>query len=227
VKDAFRRKSFSATLLCFMLLTFGSTLYALSTVYFFKDVLGLPFAYAVFTGLASFIGMVGSIPFWSNMSKKYGHAKIMKISFLLMVFSYLPGLWITTLGEAILFQFLGGIVGGAFWVTLGPVVADVYDECTISTGKHQEATYEAFRAFFNRLAFALVGILIPIIQIITGYDPNPLAVQTPLAIIGLRIQRALIPSLLALLAFIIMHRWYNLVGEKQVAVKKKLKEMGL
>jgi GPH family glycoside/pentoside/hexuronide:cation symporter len=227
MKEAFRRKSFAATLLCFMLLTFGATLAGASNVYFFKDILGIPFQFAMFTGLAYFLGMVGSIPFWSNMSKKYGHAKTMKISFLLMVFSYLPGLWITTLIEAIIFAFTGGIVAGAFWVTLGPVVADVYDECTIATGKHQEATYEAFRAFFNRLSFAFVGIVIPIIQIITAYNPDPHAIQTPLAIWGIRVQRSLIPSLLALIAFIIMHKQYDLIGEKQVALKKKLKEMGL
>ena len=227
MKDAFGRKSFAATLICFMLLTFGSTLSAASNVYFMKDVLGLPFAFAVYTGIAYFVGMICSIPLWSNMSRKYGHAKTMKLSFLLMVFSYLPGLWITTIGEAVFFSVLGGAVGGCFWVTLGPVVADVYDECTICTGKHQEATYEAFRALFNRLAFAFVGIVIPIIQIITAYNTAPDAVQTPTAIIGLRIQRSLIPSLLALLAFIVMHRMYDLIGDKQVAVKKQLQEMGL
>ncbi|MHA1255252.1 MAG: MFS transporter [Promethearchaeota archaeon] len=133
----------------------------------------------------------------------------------------------SSIEEAVIFAVAGGAVAGCFWVTLGPVVADVYDECTINTGKHQEATYEAFRALFNRLAFAFVGIVIPIIQIITAYNTAPDAVQTPTAIIGLRIQRSLIPSLLALLAFIVMHRMYDLVGAKQVAVKKKLKEMGL
>ncbi len=204
MRAAFRKKSFTATLCVFMLLTFGAMLNATSRIYFMKDILGLPFSFAIFTGLAGFFGFLISIPFWSNMAKKYGAAKIMKLSCFLIFLVYLPVLWMTTLTEAVIYGFAGGIVSGAFWVTLGPVNSDVMDELTIETGKHQEATYEGFRTFFNRLAFAFVGILIPIVQIMTGYNTSPTATQTPLAIWGLRIQMGLIPALFGLLAFIIM-----------------------
>ncbi len=227
MRAAFRNKSFVATLCVFMLLTFGAMLNQTSSIYFMKDILGLPFSFAIFTGLASFFGFILSIPFWSNMSKKYGHAKIMKLSCILIFLVYLPTLWMTTLTEAVIYAFAGGIVGGAFWVTLGPVNSDVMDELTIGTGKHQEATYQGFMTFFNRLAFAFVGIMIPLIQIITGYNTSPTATQTPLAIWGLRIQMGLIPSLFGLAAFIIMKKMYDLEGKKQTELIGKLREMGL
>ncbi|MHA1257981.1 MAG: MFS transporter [Promethearchaeota archaeon] len=156
-----------------------------------------------------------------------GQAKAMRLGFLLIALTYLPGLWITTLEEAIIFGFIGGAAVGGYWIPLGLVSSDVYDECTVSTGKHQEAMYEGIRTFFYRLSLIFVGIAIPVVHIITGFNPDPKAVQTPLAIWGIRVHRSLIPALLCFLAFIIMTKWYDLYGEKLKVVKKKLIEMGL
>jgi len=227
IKYAFTRRNFVATLLCFVFLSLGSTLASASGVYFMKDVLRLPLYNAVFTGLAYFFGYVCFIPLWSNMSKKYGHGKIMKLSCVLIGLVYLPQLWITTLPEAIIFSFLGGFVAGSFWVTLGPVAADVNDEITTSTGKHQEAMYEGIRTLFYRMAFIGQAAIFVIVHVATGYNPNPKAVQTPLAIWGIRIHAGLLPSVCGFIAFVIMYKWYDLMGEKQKALKPRLKEMGL
>jgi len=193
-----------------------------------KDVLRIPlYPAGIYTGLASFIGYVGFIPFWANVSRKYGHAKTMKLSCLLIGLVYLPNLWITTLTELIIVAFLGGFVSGSFWVTLGPVSADTYDECTLSTGRHQEGIYTGITAFFNRIALIGQAVIFVIIHVATGYNPEPLAVQTDLAVWGIRIHAGLIPSLLGFISFVIMYKWYDLIGEKQIMVKKKLREMGL
>ena len=227
MKMAFQHRNFVATLFMFMLITLAGTLYRASEVYFFKDILGLPYTFAVYTQLAGFMGLILSIPFWSNVSRKYGHVKTMKLSLLLAPFSFIPILWITTLVEAIIFTFLAGVSVGSFWITLGLINADVYDECTITTGKHQEAMYEGIRTFFFRLALIFQAVIFIVIHIVTGYNPNPNAIQTPLAILGIRIHMGLIPALLAFTAFIIMIRWYDLEGEKQKALKKALRDMGL
>ena len=140
---------------------------------------------------------------------------------------YLPALWITTYIELVVVAFLGGFVSGSFWVTLGPVSADAYDEITISTGRHQEATYVGAIVFFNRIAYIGQALIFIAIHVATGYNPDPNAIQTDLAILGIRIHAGLIPSLLALLSFVIMYKYYDLIGEKQQNVKKKLREMGL
>ncbi len=227
LKLAFGRRNFTSTLIVYMLLSFGAIIYAASGVYFFKDILGIPYSYAIFTGLAGFVGFVGSVPFWVWMCKKIGHGNVMKLSLFLITLVYLPVLWMTTLIEAIIYGFFGGIASAAFWTPLGPVTADVYDESTISTGKHQEAMYEGIRTLFNRLGFVFVGIVLPIVHISTGYNPDPHGTQTPLAIWGIRIHMGLIPSLLALISFVVMIKWYDLAGEKQKALKIRLKEMNL
>ena len=227
MKSAFKGRNFVASLLVFMTLSMGSTLNTASSVYFMKDVLGLPLVNAVYTQLAWFLGYVLFIPFWSNMSKRYGHGKIMKLSCLLIGVIYFPYLFIATLSQAIIFGFLGGFVAGSFWVTLGPVQADVYDEVTISTGKHQEAMYEGIRTFFYRIAYIGQAAIFVIVHIVTGYNPNPNAVQTNLAVLGVRIHTGLIPSILGFIALIIMSKYYDLIGEKQKALKPRLKELGL
>jgi len=227
MKEAFKRKNFVATVLVFMLFTCGGVLASASTVYFFKDILGISYSFAVYTILAGYIGFLVFIPFWASLSSRIGHAKTMRLGFLLIALSYLPGLWITTLWEAMIFGFIGGACVGGFWIPLGPVNSDVYDECTVCTGKHQEAMYEGIRTLFFRLSLIFVGIIIPVIHIVTYYNPDPNAVQTPLAIWGVRIHRSLIPSLLNFIAFIIIWKWFDLIGEKQRALKPKLRDMGL
>jgi Na+/melibiose symporter-like transporter len=151
----------------------------------------------------------------------------MKASFFIGIIGFLPVLWITTIEEAILFSFIGGVFYGAFTLSLGPVAADVYDECTISDGKHQEAMYEGIRTFFFRFSLIFQAIIFTLVHVLTAYNPDPNAIQTPLAILGIRIHMGLFPSFLCLGSFLIMHKWYDLEGEKKLAVKKKLKELGL
>jgi len=227
MKVAFKRKNFTTTFLVFLLLSLRAAIYGASLIYFLKDILRLPFYYAIYFGIVGFVGFILFIPFWSNMINKYGAANVMKISLFFGIITVLPVLWITTLEEALFFTFLGAITLGAYTLSLGPVAADVYDECTISDGKHQEAMYEGIRTFFFRGSIIFQAIVFTIIHILTGYNPDPHATQTPLAIWGLRIQMGLIPALLNLVAFIIMFKWYDLEGEKKLAVKEKLRKMGL
>ena len=227
MKSAFKQRNFVAALLVFMLLSLAGTLNTASGVYFMKDILRLPLYNAIFTGLATFIGFMLFVPFWSNTVKKIGHVKTMKLSLILIALVYLPALWMTTLLEAIIFAFLGGFIVGAFWITLGPITADVNDENTVTIGKHQEGTLAGIRTFFFRFALIFQAVIFTLVHIATGYNPDPQAKQTPLAILGIRIHMGLIPFILALLAFIIMMRWYDLEGEKKIAIKQKLKQMRL
>jgi Na+/melibiose symporter-like transporter len=227
MKSAFKKKNFVAALLIFMLLSLADTLNTASGVYFMKDILKLPLYNAIFIGLATFIGFMVFIPFWSNTVKRIGHVKTMKLSLILISFAYLPGLWMTTLFEAIIYALLGGFIAGAFWITLVPITADVNDENTVTMGTHQEGTLAGIRTFFFRFALIFQAVIFTIVHIATGYNPNPKAIQTPVAVWGIRIHMGLIPSILALLAFIVMMRWYDLEGEKKISIKMKLKQMGL
>ncbi len=227
MKVAFKRRNFASTFLVFLLLSLGGTLYAASGIYFMKDILRIPLYNTIYIAIGGFIGFIIFVPFWTNAVRKYGAARVMKLSLLLGAIAYLPTLWITTLVEAIIFSFTGGMALGAYTISLGPVAADVYDECTITDGKHQEALYEGIRTFFFRFAIIFQAIIFTVVHIATNYNPDPNAIQTPLAIWGLRIHMGLIPSILSFIAFLVMIKWYDLEGEKRLAVKEKLMKMGL
>jgi len=71
------------------------------------------------------------------------------------------------------------------------------------------------------------ALIFVIVHVATGYNPDPNAVQIPLAVWGVHIHRGLIPSLCAITAFILMTIWYDLYREKRVVIQNKLREMGL
>lgn len=227
MKSVLKRKNFMITMIVLWLMNLGGVLAAASGIFFLKDVLQLPMYNYIFMSLAGFLGFVLFIPFWYNISKKYGHVKCFKLSLILSCFGYLNYLWVTTLEHVIITSFIGGFIAGSYWTNMGPVNSDVFDDCTIAAGKHQEAIYTSVRTFFYRISLIAQAVIFVIVHVATGYNPDPKAVQTDLAILGIRIHAGLIPSILALLAFIIMSKYYDLIGEKQEALKVKLKEMGL
>ena len=81
--------------------------------------------------------------------------------------------------------------------------------------------------FFNRFSLILQAMILTIVHLITQYNPDPLAIQTPVAQWGIRIHMALIPPLLYLVAFFIFLLVYDLTAEKAQENKEKLREMGL
>ncbi len=227
MKTAFKQKNFVALLLVVMLFSTAWTLHLASHIYYTKDILRMPLTIALYTYTASFLGFALFIPFWVNFAKKHGHVKTMKLGALLVSIALTSGLWITTLWETILVQFLGGIAFGGFVIMISPSTADVNDEFTITTGRHQEGTLAGIRTFFFRFALIFQALILTVVHILTGYNPDPNARQTPLAQWGIRIHLALIPSLLTLLGFFILYFYYDLTEERKEWVKKKLKEMSL
>jgi Na+/melibiose symporter-like transporter len=227
MKIAFKQKNFVALLAVVMLFSTAWTLHLASHIYYTKDILRMPLTIAIYTYTASFLGFSLFIPFWANIAKKYGHVKTMKFGALLVAIALTPGMWITTLWETILFQFLGGIAFGGFVIMIGPSTADVNDEFTITTGRHQEGMLAGIRTFFFRFALIFQAIILTVVHILTGYNPDPHAVQTPLAQWGIRMHLALIPSSLTLLGFFILYFFYDLKGEKKAFIKSQLRELKL
>ena len=227
MRFAFKRRNFVASLLVFVLFSLATTLINASGIYFMKDVLRLPLYYRIFIGLAQVLGFMLFIPFWSNVIRKRGHVTTLKLGLILLSITFLPALWITTLLETIIMAFFRGFFLGAVGLSLRPALADVNDENTLAGGKHQEGTLAGIRTFFFRTALIFQAFILAIVHLTTGYNPDPHAIQTPLAIWGIRIHTGLIPFSLGLIGFIIIVKWYDLETEKTITIKKKLKQLGL
>jgi GPH family glycoside/pentoside/hexuronide:cation symporter len=227
MRIAFQHKNFVIGTITYTLYITSYTLWLASGIYWVKDVLQLPYRNAVYIQLASLVGFVGFIPFWAWVAKKIGHVRTYTLGCLLVSITLLPTMWITTLWETVLFTFIGGAGFGCFYIMLFPIASDTYDEVTVDIGRHQEAILSGIRRFFFRIALIIQALVITWVHLITNYNPDPNAKQTPMAIWGIRLHMGLIPSLIILVGFFMMLFFYDLKGEKKQAVIERLKELGL
>ena len=226
VKISFRTKNFTIALLSFALSYVSLMLISASSIYFFKDVLKLPLSYAIIPTLCSFLAMTFSMPLWNRLSQKLDHAKIYMLGVLMSALALIPLLWITTIEEYTVLSIFRGVATAGYIFMFQPIAADTYDEITLKCERHLEATLHGLRNIVFRSSAIFIAIILGLIHIATNYDANPKAVQSPLAVWGVRVHTALIPILFYLLSFCIM-LFYDLKGEKKVAIKKMLHEKGL
>ncbi len=227
MKKMLHQKNYRIYCIISVLFLIANGLFITSDIYFFKDVLGLPYQYIVLPTLASFIGIILGIPIWVNLNEKIGNVKTYTLGLFLVSLSFLTGMWITTYIETIIYSFTGGIIFGGLYYSQFLIVADVNDEYATKVGKRQEASLLGTATFIGRLSIIFQALILALVHIATGYNPDPHSKQTDLAKLGIRIHYALIPSILAFTAAIIMYKWYDLKGEKKQVIKQKLKEMKL
>jgi len=226
LKISFRQKNFTFSLVSFLLASISLSLGLASNIYFIKDILRMPYYVSIFMSIAYFIAFMIAIPYWFSFSINHGHVKTYILGLFLAGLSLLPYLWITTLEEAIILAIVRGFVDCCSYIVTMMILSDVYDEITLVTGKHQEAMLMGIRSFFFRISVIIQAIIITWVHITTGYNSDPHATQTPSAIWGIRLHLALIPMICLIFSGVIMF-FYDLKGEKQKLLKRKLRERGL
>ncbi len=228
-KIALGTKNFVVSLAGYTAATTATQLASASGIYMFKDVYGLDLAYSMLPSIAGAISFIVIIPFWYSYARKHGFKKTYWITFILHGFTFVPYLFIRDIYSATIISFISGLIYSGEVIMLMPVASDTYDEVAIKIGKRQDATFVGMRTFFFRIAFLVVGIVIPLVHVLTAYDPTitALAAQSALATWGVRVHRALIPMIIMFVMGFIFRKYYDLEGEKKEAMLKKLKEMGL
>ena len=107
-----------------------------------------------------------------------------------------------------------------------PVLGDVVDEAALKNNTRQEGIYMGVRTFFGRIAIIIQALTFAIIHISTGFEPGS-PTQSPLAILGLRFQVALVPMILILIEILLFWKLYDITPEKKVEIRKKLAELNL
>ncbi len=227
MKIAFKHKNFVVILIAYTTIITTQTLVQASQIYFVKDVLRIPYSNVIFINLAGIAGFIISIPFWYNYVRKKGFKKTLVLCTFLSGVSLLPTLWITTLEERIIYTFLGGIPYAGYTIVIMPLAADTMDDVALSLGRRAEAALAGVRMFFFRVAFLVQGVVIMAVHITTAYNPDPHAVQIPLAIWGIRVHAGLIPAILMFVISLIVYKWYDLTGERKETMLKELKAKGL
>ena len=110
---------------------------------------------------------------------------------------------------------------------LMPVASDTQDEVACKLEKRGDAMLVGVRTFFYRFAFIVVAVAIGMIHILTMYNPDPAATQTPEAIWGIRVHAALIPAIMYIVMGLIFKKYYTLEGAEKEALVRKLKDLGI
>ena len=234
MKTALKQKNFRVSLAGYTSSITATTLSGASGIYMWKYVYDLPLSAGILPGIVGVVGFLIFIPFWSNYAKKHGFKKTYYTCFFFHGLSYIPFLFtgIYTSGAAIVlevsvFAFIQGVFVSGEVIMLMPVAADTYDEVSMAMKKRVDATLVGVRTFFFRIAFVAVGVLIPLIHIMTGFDPTPGATQTDLALLGIRIHAALIPAIIFIVMSIVFKKFYTLEGAEKEAMVAKLKDLGI
>jgi Na+/melibiose symporter-like transporter len=109
------------------------------------------------------------------------------------------------------------------WQSVG---SDNYDEVTNAAGVHQEAALVGINNFFFRLAWMMIGFVMAVIHILSGYKVGA-AVQSESAQLGIRILVGGIPGICCFLGAFAMFVFYDLKDEKREQLMKSLREKGL
>jgi len=111
--------------------------------------------------------------------------------------------------------FVWGTGEGGFWVMMSPIFADIIDESIVDTKKRKEGIYNGFQTFVSRAALVIQAVSFSVIHMLTNFDQSPGATsQTELAIFGIQIHFALIPTILILIGAIVFWKYYRLTPDK-------------
>ena len=226
MKTALKQRNFSVSLAGYTCEITAMTLVSASTIYMFRYVYRLNYAYAAIPGLAGLIGFVIVVPFWYNYARKHGFKKTYWVCFILHGLTFIPFLFITDYLSVIIFTFISAIFYSGEVTMLMPVASDTYDEVSSVMEKRVDATLVGVRNFFFRVAFLAVGVIIPLVHVLTAFDPN-LSIQSPLAVWGVRVHAALIPMIILIGMGLIFRKYYTLEGKEKEALVMKLKDIGI
>ena len=168
-----------------------------------------------------------SVPLWAMLAKKLGDfKKVLIIGTLLTMLFTIPLLFITTILSAILATALLGVGIIGMSVMIFPMFGDVIDEATIRNGARQESFYVGLRSLFARVAIIIQAVSFGLIHIFMGFEPGS-STQSPRAILGLRIQVAIIPMIIMTVGIILFWKFYDLTPERKEQIQAKLKELNL
>ncbi|NVM34941.1 MAG: MFS transporter [Candidatus Lokiarchaeota archaeon] len=226
MKMAIKQKNFMLAVLTYIIFMIALGLMSMNTINFVDDVLQEEQFIRTIGSIFMLIASIITMPIWIYVAKKIGHSRLYTIGLLSFGFSLFLYFFISNIFGFYIVNFLTGISAAMFTIMLSPVLADCYDEITVKTKKHYEATLVGFRNVFIRISLLIQSFIVAIIHAVTFYNPNN-PVHSKDALLGLRLIQGVFPFLFCLVGAIIFYKWFDLKGVKKQEIMQQLKEMGL
>ncbi len=230
MKFALTHKNFVVFMVVYLLFQVFASCATLSIPYYVKYVLGIEASAQIIILGGLLVGLVGSVPLWVKLAKKYGIKNVYLISPITIAIVSIPLLFISDVVGSFIFLLLIGMGAGGIWVMHMPMFSDIIDEIVVETGIRQEGVYMGIRSFVARFSIIVQTIAFAVIHTLTGFIENaPIGTDTQpiLAIWGIRIHFILIPIIAALIAAILTWLFYDITETKKEATQAKLKELKL
>ncbi|MBD3255051.1 MAG: MFS transporter [Candidatus Lokiarchaeota archaeon] len=226
MKIALKHKNFLAYLLAYLAFHSLITIMMASIPYIVPYILGLPASSEVYIAAALLVGQLLGVILWAKLVGKVGHRNLFLIGLFWAVIFLIPLIFFQGLMMLVILIGILGFGLGSIYLGNQLVFSDCIDEIVIDTQKRQEGIFLGIRTFMVRLSIIIQAFTFWAIHLTTGFNPG-IENQPDLAIWGLRIQFALIPLILMLIAGLLFGLLYDLKPEKVELNKKKLLELNL
>lgn len=227
MKTALKTKNFLVSLAGYTCQVTALNLFLASQLYLFNYVYDLDFSYYLYAQLVGVVAILIVIPFWSNFARKHGFKKTYWICFMMHGLTFLLLIFVTSVPLLLICTFINYVFLSGEILMLQPVASDTYDEVSVQIGKHVDATLVGVRTFFFRMAFLVQAGVFVAVFLATGFDPDPYATQTPLALWGIRFNGIILPTAIFVGMALIFRKYYTLEGAEKEALIKKLKDLGI
>lgn len=227
LKKCLKHKNFRVWIIAGIVSYAWDALVISSIPYYIQYVLRLDPDAEIFIYLAYLLGSVISVPLWTKLIKKHGHWKIFKIALCLNPLPLIPLIFTSNLLSTVIFTSLLGVIIGGNNVALFPTQSNMMDEAAIIHGERHDGRYNGIYTFVSKAGQYVQIIVIVILHYLTNFDPTPGAVQSDLALLGIRFQLALAPVILATIQALVYIIWWDLTPEKVKTVESRLKELNL
>ncbi len=228
LKIAVTSKNFMISTFAYLMISCSAALVGASSIYWYKHAINTPYTYLTIASIIQLTCYILFMPLWSRVANKIGTFKTYFLGLVLMgVNGVLAFFFVYDFTMELIMQPLYGAGNACFYIMVQPILSDVYDEVTVKTGKHQEASLLGIRNFFFRLAVFVSIFIVTGVHVLTAYDITPGAIQPSSAILGVRLHSALIPALFNFCGAIVFYLFYDLYGEKKKLIQQKMVEMKL
>ena len=225
--STFKQKNFVAFVILFLSYSILRACLLGSLQYGLLYILVLDSKYSTILSAGYLIASLASIPLWVKLiKKKNDNRKIMIYGAIVATVFTLPMVFLADLISWIIILMLWGVGISGMFIAIYPVFADIIDENVVKTKVRKEGLYNGFYAFITRFSIVAQALIFATVHILTGFEEGALT-QEPLAIIGIQIAMALIPSIIMVIGTIIFWKYYDITPEKSAIIQEQLKELNL
>ncbi|MHA1685904.1 MAG: MFS transporter [Candidatus Heimdallarchaeaceae archaeon] len=162
---------------------------------------------------ATIVPVVVTAFIWAQITIKIGAKRTFLLSSFITFCSLLFISFETSVTLTILLLIISGIGLGGLMMIVDILIADVIDDDANKSGIRKEGLFFGINGFAIRIAIVIQGGVFGIITGITGFDAE-LPIQTPKALLGVRILFSVVPAAALLMGILLILFFYQLNDRK-------------